>query len=185
MRNQLRNHFPPMFLLACFLRADDRAAVAAQVPAAAAHRGGDGGRSGGGRQRHQDAELHLPRDPVHSRHRLPEHWRKLHTTPPHPRPWDLKSDLKQITSIASLRVCYLTGDTWFMCAMLLFFFRSRNWKLTTIHLQKDSETITIRKYLLVMRTHTHTHILSLQPLCWLLNYVPNSNPRPLKLSDPS
>lgn len=59
-----------------FFCADGCAAVAAQVPAEAAHRGGDGGWGGGHWQWRKDSELQLPRDPVHSCHCLPEHWRK-------------------------------------------------------------------------------------------------------------
>lgn len=62
------------YLILC---ADDRPTVAAQVPAAAAHRGGDGGGRGGHEQRGQDADLHLPGEPVHRRHRLPKHRRKI------------------------------------------------------------------------------------------------------------
>lgn len=59
-----------------FFFADDCPAVAPQIPTAAAHRGGDGRRRGGHEQRGPDSDLHLPGEPVHSRHGLPEHRRE-------------------------------------------------------------------------------------------------------------
>lgn len=64
------------FFFFLFFSADDRLAVASQIPTATSHRGGDRRRRGGHEQRGQNPDLHLPREPVYSRHCLPEHRRK-------------------------------------------------------------------------------------------------------------
>ena len=67
-----------------FFSADDCLAVTSQIPTATSHRGGDRRRRGGHEQRGQNPNLHLPREPVYSRHCLPEHRRKR---------WEMGPDL--------------------------------------------------------------------------------------------
>lgn len=60
---------------------DDRAPVAAQVPASSSHRGDEGGRLRGLLPLGQSSDLRLPGDPVHRRHGLSE--RRRESSPPH------------------------------------------------------------------------------------------------------